>query len=407
MSFGRRQLSRAAAAALLLLGGLTVSAPPAVAAKVGPDLVIDASGTTVPLGVDRKIIYLKISNVGDETPPGLDVVINLDAGSESPVEMMWYGGIGECDGDFYNLHCLLWPDELPEPGETLDIPFLVLLTSAADEPYETSFIARANVMSGGQDANPADNTKTIPLKLVDQLSADLMVAAPDVKQAVQISADGTPEPAGALNPGETGAVWHTVINQGRTTVNGVRVTLDLPEGVTFTGQPDQCVVADGGGSAVCTYEDLTLVPAVEDTDPNDTVYSAVELYNLVTTSETATAPASLQGGIVKVEGLTEESTDNRITAAQTELPENAVAVQVSDVDDSDNQDRFAVVLAAKSDGGGDGGGGGDAGLPVTGPQAGLIGGLGVAVLVAGGVLLLAARRRRMILVAPEDERPAV
>ncbi|GAB2928933.1 hypothetical protein GCM10027280_15520 [Micromonospora polyrhachis] len=52
-------------------------------------------------------------------------------------------------------------------------------------------------------------------------------------------------------------------------------------------------------------------------------------------------------------------------------------------------------------GGSDGGGGG--GLPVTGVQAGLIGGIGAAVVVAGVVLFLLARRRRVVLVTPADE----
>ncbi|TYC00841.1 cell wall anchor protein, partial [Micromonospora sp. WP24] len=56
---------------------------------------------------------------------------------------------------------------------------------------------------------------------------------------------------------------------------------------------------------------------------------------------------------------------------------------------------------------GTGGGGGDVGgLPVTGPQARLIGGIGVSVLLAGAVLMLVARRRRVVLVAPQDEQPA-
>ncbi|AEB42061.1 hypothetical protein VAB18032_04675 [Micromonospora maris AB-18-032] len=59
------------------------------------------------------------------------------------------------------------------------------------------------------------------------------------------------------------------------------------------------------------------------------------------------------------------------------------------MDVSDNQDGFAVVVAAfpKDDGGGGGG------LPVTGPQAGLITGAGLAMLTVGGILLLLARRR--------------
>ncbi|MDG4803261.1 LPXTG cell wall anchor domain-containing protein [Micromonospora sp. WMMD980] len=128
----------------------------------------------------------------------------------------------------------------------------------------------------------------------------------------------------------------------------------------------------------------------------------------------------MRGGTARVEGLAERSTDSRSASARSGLPANAVATRVADVDPGDNQDGFAVVLAARSGGGdggsgdGDGGGGesgggtggGDGGLPVTGPQAGLIGGVGIAALVAGGVLFLVSRRRRMVLVTPDDEPPA-
>ncbi|WP_405425855.1 hypothetical protein [Micromonospora sp. NBC_00617] len=315
--------------------------------------------------------------------------------------------MGECDGDFGGFYCRLSPELIPGPGETVDVPIDAIVYGRA--PYEGRFEASVTIRPD-TDANPADNTRSFPLMLVDEPKADLSLVARDVKQSVRIGTDGRSTPTGTLNPGETGAVWHTVANQGRKTVNGVRVTLRLPKGVTFTRPPTQCVLADRGRSAVCTYRSLTLAPAAEDTDPNDTIYSAVELYNLVTTAPSATAPATLRGGTVRVEGLAEQSTNNRSKPAPTELPANAAAVRVADADPSDNQDGFAVVLAAKSaggDGGGGGGGsGGDGGLPVTGPQAGLVGGIGIAALTAGGVLFLAARRRRMILVTSEDERPA-
>ncbi|SCG53255.1 hypothetical protein [Micromonospora humi] len=410
MSVGRQRLSRTVAAALLLLAGVALPAGPAEAAKKGPDLTVDASGTRIPLGVEKKVLHLKVSNQGDATPS--EVVVRVRQPQEGPdplpVALLWHsGGGGECDGDIGGFYCQLLPALIPGPGETFDLPIDALVYGT--EPYEGRFEVSVT-LGPDKDANPADNTRWFPLALVDQPSADLSVVARDVKQSVRIGAGGRPEPTGTLNPGETGAVWHTVANQGRTAVSGVRVTLHLPKGVTFTRPPTPCVLADAGRSAVCTYRSLTLVPAAEDTDPNDQVYSAVELYNLVTTAASATAPATLRGGTAQVEGLAERSTNDRARRAPAELPANAVAVRVPDADPSDNQDGFAVVLAAKS-GGGDGGAGGGAGdggggLPVTGPQAGLIGGVGVAALAAGAVLFLAARRRRMILLTPEDERAA-
>ncbi|WP_422739102.1 hypothetical protein ACN263_07665 [Micromonospora sp. WMMD729] len=413
-----RRMSRGVAVALVLLAGVAVPVVPAQAAKKGPDLAVDASGTRIALGVERKVVHLKISNLGDETPT--DVVVNVRQPPEGPdpmsVALLWHagGGVGECDGDFGGFYCRLSPELVPGPGETVDVPIDAIVHGRA--PYEGEFEVSVSIRPD-EDANPADNTRSFPLMLVDEPTADLSLVARDVKQSVRVGANGRPVPTGTLHPGETGAVWYTVANQGRTAVRGVRVTLRLPAGVTFTRQPAPCVLDDRGRSAVCTYPNLTLVPVVEDTDPNDTIYSAVELYHLVTTPASAAAPATLRGGSVRVEGLAEQSTDSRSGPPRIELPTNAVAVRVGDVDPGDNQDGFAVVLAAKSSGGGNGGGGNGnggnsggggsgGGLPVTGPEAGLFGGIGMAALAAGGVLILAARRRRMIVVTPEDERAA-
>ncbi|MFI6762361.1 peptidase [Micromonospora sp. NPDC050417] len=51
----------------------------------------------------------------------------------------------------------------------------------------------------------------------------------------------------------------------------------------------------------------------------------------------------------------------------------------------------------------EGGAGADSGLPITGVQAGLIGGIGGAVLIAGATLFLLARRRRLVLVVPTED----
>lgn len=409
MTFGHRRLSRAVGATLLILAGMAVPADPAEAAKRGPDLAVDASGTRLALGVARKVAYLKISNLGDETPSGATINVRQPPGDPMAIALLWHsGGSGECDGDVGGFYCELPPELIPGPGETVDIPIDALI-QISEGPYEGRFEASVRIESG-KDANPANNTKWFPLELVDQPSVDLSLVARDVKQSVRIGRDGTPEPTGTLNPGETGALRYAIANQGRKAVSGVKATLHLPRGVAFTRPPAECVLADAGQSAVCTYEELTLVPTDEDTDPNDTIYSAVELYNLVTTPTSATAPATFRGGAVQVEGLAERSTVVRSEPARTALPANAIAVSAAEVDHSDNRDGFAVVLTAKrgDGGGGDGGrgGDGDGGLPVTGPQAGLIGGVGLAVLAAGGMLFLVARRRRIILVTSEVETPA-
>ncbi|PZG12354.1 hypothetical protein C1I95_25960 [Micromonospora craterilacus] len=254
-------------------------------------------------------------------------------------------------------------------------------------------------MAWGDYEKRITDRKWFTLKVVDDAEADLLVVAPDVKQAVRVGAGGRLEPAGKLHPGTTGAVRYRVVNQGRKAVSGINVTLRLPAGVTFTKPPRECAIDDDGRSAVCAYDALALVPADQDTDPKDSIHSAVELHNLVTVSADTKAPVTLAGGTVQVEGLTERI-DARSGPERTELPANAVAVPAADVDASDNQDGFAVVVAKReSDSGGDDGddgSGGGGSLPITGPQIGLIAGAGLAMVAGGGIMLLLARRRNRL-----------
>ncbi|MEV0722269.1 LPXTG cell wall anchor domain-containing protein [Micromonospora purpureochromogenes] len=388
------------ATVLLLLGGVGVPAASASAAPAGADLTVNLAGATIPLGVTKKTLHLKISNRGDATPTR--VVVRVDASELDRFDfriMLWpTGGPRDCDGDVSGWYCDLLPDQLPGPGETVELP--ILATVQTGEPLAGRIKVTVEVKP--VDTNPADNTKWFPIQVVDHPEADLSVVAPDVTQSVRIAADGSLASTGTLNPGETGAVRYTIANQGRKPVDGVKVELRVPTGATFTRPPDECVLSDAGRAAVCTYDRLALVPVDQDTEPNDQLHSAVELYHLVTASAATKAPVTLRNGTVRVEGLSDPRSDLS-GPAPSDLPTNAVAVRAVDVDDSDNQDGFAVVVAANSSGGGSGGSPGDGGgvggggsLPITGSQAGLTAGAGLAMLVGGGVLLLLTRRRRAI-----------
>ncbi|MFG3700657.1 hypothetical protein ACGF5C_22465 [Micromonospora sp. NPDC047620] len=413
MAFGHRWLVRTAAAALLLLAGMATPAGPASAADTGAKFTFDLAGTTIPLGVERKRVHLRLTNLTDKTPSEVIFYVRSLELDSSKASLIWPegGGSGECDGDPSGWYCRiessLFPELLPAPGGTVDLPIDIRIYEK-QKPYDGRFHVEAG-MAWGEERTPLAS-KWITLKLVDDPEADLSVVAPDVKQSVRVGAGGRLASTGPLNPGETGAVRYRVVNQGRKAVSGVKATLHLPKGVTFTRPPKECAVGDGGRSAVCTYDTLALVPASQDTDPNDSIYSAVELHNLATASTSIKAPVTLKGGTVRVEGLTER-TDTRSGPEHAELPANAVAVRAADVDDSDNEDGFAVVVAAGGSGGGgdddggSGGGGGD--LPITGPQSGLIAGAGLAMVAGGGIMVLLARRRRAVPMVRGDETPAV
>ncbi|MGC4789288.1 hypothetical protein ACLQ22_15825 [Micromonospora sp. DT178] len=412
MGLGLRWLSRTGALALLVLAGLAVPAGPAPAAGAEPRFTFDVTGTTIPLGVRKKRIHLKLTNLTDRTPE--EVIFYVRPGEPDwpdTISLMWPegGGSGECDGDAWGWYCRIessaLPELLPAAGETVDLPIDVHVQG--NQPYEGKFSVEAG-MAWGDEAMKTAAREWYTLRLVDDAEADLSVVAPDVKQSVRVGAGGRPEPTGTLQPGETGAVRYRIVNQGRKAVGGIKVTLRLPEAVTFTRPPKECAVADDRRSAVCTYDTLTLVPASQDTDPTDDSHSAVELHDLVTVAAATKAPATLAGGTVQVEGLAAQ-TDARSGPPRTELPANAVAVPAAEVDDSDNRDGFAVLVAASAgtgDDDGDGGGGGGGDLPITGPRAGLIAGTGLALVAGGGIVLLLARRRRVVAVHGGGGTPA-
>ncbi|PZF86903.1 hypothetical protein C1I93_27205 [Micromonospora endophytica] len=365
-----------------------------------PKFTFDLPGTTVSLGDKKKRVHLRLTNLTDETPRGLQFHVYSENGLDwmNKASLNWPagGGSGECDGDTPGWYCFASADQFPElmpaPGGTVDLPIDIRVYED-EEPYEGTFDIEVSMDWEG-NGSWVKAKKSFTLALVDDSEADLAVVAPDVTQAVRVDADGKLEPAGKLNPGETGALLYQVANQGSKAVSGIKVTLGLPKGVTFIEPPQECAIDDGGRSAVCTFDTLALVPTSQDTDPKDNVYSAVEVHHLVTVSENTEAPVTLDGGTVQVEGLTEQ-VDRRAATTTTKLPANAVAVPAADVDASDNQDGFAVVVAARSDGGdddgGDGGSGG--GLPVTGAPTMLIGVAGLVLVAGGGAMMLLARRR--------------
>ncbi|WP_327038892.1 hypothetical protein [Micromonospora maris] len=396
-SGNRRWLSRTAAATLLLLTGLAIPAAPASAVEPEAKFAFELSSTTIALGSLKKPIYLRLTNLTDEAPEAISFSVGNFGpewffpvgGFRATVEWPERGGAGGCDGDWGSWGCDInsveHPHLIPAPGGTVDIPLLITVSTNTKEPFEGEFGVSAGM--SWDDRSPVLTSKRFTLNVVDNSEADLSVKAWDVDQSVPVD-PGPLEPHGPLNPGEAGGLGYLVANHGRKAVSGLKVTIRLPEGVTFNQPEEACVIDSDGRTAVCTYDSLALVP-VEEENHNEDLYSAVELGMVIDVPADTEAPVTLKGGMVQVEGLTEQA-EARSAAKRTRLPANAKAVPAADVDVSDNQDGFAVVVAAfpKDDGGGGGGG-----LPVTGPPAGLITGAGLAMLAVGGIMLLLARRR--------------
>ena len=288
----------------------------------------------------------------------------------------------------------------------MDLPVLLFkalesLKAAYSAPVKFTIISK-------DDTSKDNNTKSVNVEFTKENGADLTVIADDVKNAVKVK-NGTIELAGDLHAGDTAQLIYDVWNQGDLPTAGLKVTVKLPKGVTFTETEPECEYAAGNGSLVCTYPDMPFVPlfAFDDGDDNgddngdggDGVAGGT-FYHLLSVGADVKAGA-LTGGTVSVEPIL-PAKDVEIKSFKIKhKPANMTPLNKADLDGdldaSDNTDGFAVIVATEGGAGG--------GLPVTGAKVGLIGGIGVAVLVAGGALFLVARRRRVVLVTPGDEKP--
>jgi hypothetical protein len=383
----------AGAVGLFAAGAFTA---PALAATTDVDLGIEAAGGKIAATSSGKFSTISLVNHSKDTnAKGIVVTLDISGLDTNKVKFTDDACSPPEDGKIF---CGIVGDVI-KAGTDVDwlFPLQVVRGASGDAGQITVTIEHE-----GTDPRPENNTATLKVEIAKESGADLVVLAGDVEAQVEVDSKGELRFSGDLNPGETGALQYFVANFGDLPAGGLKITVKLPEGATFTEVEEGCVYADDNRSAVCTYENFRLIPADQDKSDEDEAYSAAAFYNLVTVGSDVDAPAKLTGGTVTVEPLKVGGDMGIQATTATTLPDNVVGISAADVDASDNTDSFSVVVAGASGGGG----GGDGGLPVTGAQAGLIGGVGAAVVAAGVVLFLVARRRKVVLVTPEDEKSA-
>ncbi|SCL24330.1 hypothetical protein GA0070616_2896 [Micromonospora nigra] len=394
MTFRNRPLVRLGAAALLASGALTVLGTPAHAAGA-TDLSLDVVGTRLAAGVEGKVAFAKITNRGDATPGSLTVGIDVSKVDFDKVAALPLADKCDVEGEGRPVRwtCDIPGADLPGPGETIDVPVVIFRNVEIKGSYGAPVTV---TIESPDDTDESNNSTSATVELTGVNGPDLLVLAEDVKRGITIADDGATV-HDDLKAGQYAELLYTAFNQGDQTSVGLRSTVKLPEGVTFTTPMDGCDFAEDQTSVVCTWDDLVMIPTQDDTNGEDDAFSGVEVSMLVRVAKDV-KPGAL-GGSVAVASLGVQQTRPKITKAQ--LPEQVRGVQAEDVDASDNTDAFAFIVVDGSNGGG---GGGDGGLPVTGPQATLIGGLGATVIAAGAAMFLVTRRRRVVLVTPGDEK---
>ncbi|MFB6394446.1 hypothetical protein [Polymorphospora lycopeni] len=375
----------------------TDTAPPAgtagtatAVASGSADLSVTARGLTVTNPVKRKIATLKVTNHGPATATGirLRLVGWVDGESTDAGEITWCDRPGPVTSPMPTIppgHRLVpvgtecdLPDLGPGRSLTLDMAFPifgggVIATFGEFTTY---------VWHGGTDPVPANNSVFSRLTGSDAVvGADLYALARDVP------ADASGR-VGTVVPGGRGDLRFEIGNQGRTVVREIELTVRLPEHVSFEGDVSGCDYGAGRREATCVYRGLSLIPAKDDTDPNDDRYSGLRFRFPVRVAKSAPAPAHLPGGRLEVRALVDEETSRNVPA---ELPQQASPVRADpeaapDRDPSDNTDTFTVFTAVDSGGGG--------GLPVTGGNTALLTRAGAGVVLVGATLLVLTRRRR-------------
>ncbi|MBB4958562.1 hypothetical protein [Micromonospora polyrhachis] len=400
MKFRYRALARAGATALLASGVFATAGAPASAAGTQTDFELSVVGTKVGGVAEGKLGWAKITNKGTGTPSKLSVTADLSkVDSERIVAMPMTDG--DCRaGERRQFTCEIAAEDIPGPGETLEVPVFVIRGKAGQTSYHAPVTFTIN---SPDDTNESNNSKTIPLMISGWPGVDLGVLVPDVKAKVDSIDDllsDEEESLPKLRAGDRTLVAGFVFNWGDQVAAGLQVKVKLPKQVTFAETEDDCDYSADKRTATCTYRDFTLMP---ESFSGEGDLGAV-FYWPVRVAEDVEGPVTLAGGSWTVNALGQAPVPQVSRSAAKPLPKNAKMVSAEhvgadEVDFTDNVDDFAVVVA----GAGNGGGGG--GLPVTGVQAGLIGGIGVAVVVAGGVMFLLARRRRVVLVTPGDEKP--
>ncbi|HYN95566.1 MAG TPA: LPXTG cell wall anchor domain-containing protein [Pilimelia sp.] len=381
-----RQLARLGVPMLLAGAGLGLAAGPAYAAD-SADLEVRLSGTRLAATASGKVFNVTLTNKGPGVASGVQVEFDLSELEQDNVRFEVPDN-DACETEGTTVTCGVID---VKAGQSLDLG--AVLTRVAGTGAAGSITV--SVAHAGTDA-VAGNNSTEATVSVGGSGADLYAYAPDVPVDPRTGRPGT------VAPGGTASLHYEIGNQGDEAVDGIVLSIRLPGKVTFVQEEEGCEYNAAKTVATCTYEDLPIIPADDDTVEDDDNFSAWDFVNIVKVGSDAAAPSTLKGGVVTVEGLVNEETGPAIQRrAVANAPRNATGARAAEVDITDNSDEFSVYVALPSSGGG----GGD-GLPVTGAKAGVIGGVGLAVLLLGGAFLVLSRRRRVVLVAPGDERSA-
>ncbi|MDG4760797.1 LPXTG cell wall anchor domain-containing protein [Micromonospora sp. WMMD710] len=403
-AFHRSALARAGVVALLATGGLATLAAPAHAADQA-DLALVPISTELAKGVKAakaKPFKFRVDN-SRSTVAATGVSYTVDTSRLKKNKVGVVVPLG-CQTKGTTFTCPL--GDLPAgTGEEFGIP---LFSTGGRGDAGTLVVSISSATSGSTPIDRVEHDITVAKAGYDLTSWVQDVQANVVVNGVQ----GDDPDLRPVRRGETVPLDWAVYNDGSRKATGIFYGLTLPVGVTFVQKPQGCLEQVFLGKQQLFCEDAG---AVVKPGQYYTANVTVKVGNNVT------EPVLHEGdlfafGLDGAEGQPEE---------EPEVASSAQRKAFTEVDEVDNHTTFEAFVdltaatpsptptatatptgtptpgVTTSPGTGGGGGGG---LPVTGVQAGLIGGIGGLILLAGGALLVLSRRRKVVLVAPGDEK---
>ncbi|TNH28195.1 LPXTG cell wall anchor domain-containing protein [Micromonospora orduensis] len=407
-AFHRSALARAGVVALLAAGGLATVAAPAHAAETAEISLIPIS-TTLAKGVDAaraKPFKFTVTNSG--SADAKDVVVRVDT-RELKRKRVGLVPPADCVLSTPGIYSCPLGDLPAGTSEDFGIPLL------STGGRGNGGVLGVEVSTVTPQNNVEDDTVEVPIT-VAKPGYDLTAWVQDVQANVVVNGAVIDEPN--LKPVPRGATvpldW-AVYNDGSRKATGVFFGLTLPVGVTFAKKPQGCLEQVYLGKQQLFCEDAGAV-----VKPGQYYTADVQ----VKVGDGVTEPVLHEGdlfayGLDAAEGQPEE---------EPKVATSAQRKTFTEVDVLDNHTTFEAFVdlraqptptptptATPTPGGTTtpgattspttgGGGAGGGGLPVTGVQAGLIGGIGGLILLVGGALLVLSRRRKVVLVTPGDEK---
>ncbi|MEV4413666.1 hypothetical protein [Catellatospora sp. NPDC049609] len=339
----------AAGASVLLGGGFSaVLAGPAQAAD-GPDLALKIASSKIAVDAPMKAFRLDAANVGTADAANVALKLDFSGLDTTRVDFVPELFIG-CEVSGKVVTCVDGPVFVA--GESLSLPVL-LENTGGKVGAAGSFTATFSTSSG--DVNPANNTATVAVEVVDS-GADLQSFAFDLSAGYDDDNRLVP-----LSPGDSTELMWWVTNEGGRFVKGVDFTITLPPYVSFDDPYGICEVEEQATEVLTCSDPDAIIP------PGGMYFP--ELPQTVTVNQFYfDGPAALPGGLVsaKARTLVEDVPDwaqarpatgfdvvGKVTDQERELllekvlkKSMADAEEAVEIDEGDNDAAFAAHIGA-------------------------------------------------------------